>query len=53
MNGVVKGLLESLPRSSGYVFPSVKTGGRMADVKSRFRPACKESGLKDFRFRLF
>ena len=36
--------------SSGYVFPSTKTGERMADVKSRFVPACRDAELNDFRF---
>jgi integrase len=50
MNSKVRQLLESLTKSSGYVFPSIKTGGRMVDVKSRFAPACKEAGLTNFRF---
>ena len=36
--------------SSGYVFPSQKTGRRISDVKSRFKPACKAAGLENFRF---
>jgi integrase len=50
INAVVRCLLESLPKSSGYVFPSSKTGGQMADVKSRFNPACDAAGLKGLRF---
>lgn len=50
INSVVRSLLESLPKTSGYVFPSPKTGGRMADVKSRFNPACDAAGLGGFRF---
>ncbi len=50
MNSVARGLLESLPKSSGYVFPSPRTGGRLVDVKVSFEAARKLAKIPDFRF---
>ncbi|MDX6695584.1 MAG: hypothetical protein QOF02_3187 [Blastocatellia bacterium] len=50
MNSTVRAMLESLPKSSGYVFPSPKTGGRLIDIKVGFMRAVVAAKLKDFRF---
>ena len=50
INQTVRRMLEGLPRTSEYVFPSPKTKGRLIDVKSRFDKAKKEAGIRDFRF---
>ncbi len=36
INQTVRAMLEGLPHTSEYVFPSPKTKGRLIDVKSRF-----------------
>ena len=36
--------------TSGYVFPSPKTGGRMIDLKTSFRAAVDAAKIRDFRF---
>lgn len=50
MNETVRGLLESRPRTSGYVFPSPKTGGRLIEIKHKFDEARTAAKIKDFRF---
>ncbi|HVG29302.1 MAG TPA: site-specific integrase [Pyrinomonadaceae bacterium] len=50
MNETVKSLMGSLPKASEYVFPSPKTGGRVADVGRQFERAVKDAGLSHFRF---
>ncbi len=50
VNPVVRELLEGLPKSSGYVFPSPRTGGRISDVKGQFCPAVDRAKIIDFRF---
>jgi integrase len=50
MNKTVSQMLERLPKASGYVFPSPKTGGRMVDLKGRFMSALSTAKIKDFRF---
>ena len=50
INQTVRTMLERLPRTSEYVFPSPRTKGRLVDVKFRFDKAKKEAGIRDFRF---
>lgn len=50
VNSVVRELLESLPKSSGYVFPSPHTKGRLVDVKVSFNAARAAAKVPDFRF---
>ena len=50
MNHTVRALLERLPRTSEYVFPSPKTKERLIDVKFRFDKAKRDAAIKDFRF---
>ena len=50
INQTVRRMLEGLPRTSEYVFPSPKTEGRLIDIKSSFDKAKKEAGIRDFRF---
>ena len=50
MNETIKALLQSLPKTSEYIFPSPKTGGRVIDVGRHFERAVKEIGLSNFRF---
>ena len=50
MNETVKGLLQRSSKTSEYVFPSPKTGGRVTDVGRHFERAVKEAGLGNFRF---
>ncbi len=50
MNETIKALLQSLPKTSEYVFPSPKTGVRVIDVGRHFERAVKEIGLSNFRF---
>ncbi len=50
MNETIKILLQGLPKTSEYVFPSPKTGGRVMDVGRQFERAVKEAGLSNFRF---
>jgi len=50
MNSTVRGLLESLPKSSGLVFPSPRTGERLVSVKGSFEAARTAAKLSDFRF---
>jgi integrase len=50
MNETVKGLLQRLPKTSEYIFPSPKTGGRVMDVGRQFEPAVRKAGISNFRF---
>ena len=50
INQTVRRMLEGLPRTSEYVFPSPKTEGRLVDVKFRFDKAKREAGIRYFRF---
>jgi integrase len=50
INQTIRTMLERLPRTSEYVFPSPKTEGRLVDVKFRFDKAKREAGIRDFRF---
>jgi integrase len=43
-------LLESLPKSSGYAFPSPRTKERPVDIKKSFEAARTAAKLSDFRF---
>jgi integrase len=47
---VVRQLLESLPKSSGHVFPSPHTRGRPVDVKASFSAARAAAKISEFRF---
>jgi integrase len=49
INQTVRRMLEGLPRTSEYVFPSPKTERRLV-VKFRFDKAKREAGIRDFRF---
>jgi len=50
VNETVEVLLEGLARTSEYVFPSPKTGGRLNNIKRSFCGAIKTAGVKDFTF---
>src|ERR1044072_2105237 len=50
INQTVRMMLERLPRTSEYVFPSPRTEGRLIDVKFRFDKAKREAGIRDLRF---
>jgi integrase len=50
MNDVVRQMLERQTKTSGYVFPSPKTGRRMIDLKRSFRDALEVAKIQDFRF---
>jgi integrase len=50
MNSTVRALLEGLSKSSGYVFPSPRTGDRLVDIKIGFMAAVRAAKIKDFRF---
>ena len=50
INQTVRRILEGLPRTNEYVFPSPKTKGRLIGVKFRFYNAKSDAGIKDFRF---
>ena len=50
LNGTVLKLLDSLPRTSDYVFASPQTGGRLVDLKKGFTGAVKEAKIRNFRF---
>jgi len=50
INQTVRRMLEGLPRTSEYVFPSPKTEGRLIDIKSSFDKAKKEARSRDFCF---
>jgi integrase len=50
MNQTVRGLLEGLPKTSSYIFPSPKTGKRMIDLKRKFDEARKKAEIVNLRF---
>ena len=50
MNSTIRGLLESLHKTSSYVFPSPRTGGKLVDFKGRFDAARKKADISNFRF---
>ncbi len=50
INSNVRALLDSLPKTSGYVFPSPRTGGLINDIKRTFALARTKAKLQDFRF---
>jgi len=50
LNATVQSLLEGLPKTSEYAFPSPKTGGRVNDVGRQFERAVTKAGLVDFHF---
>ena len=50
MNATIWELLNSMARTSEFVFPSPKTGIRLNQIKRSFRRAVDEAGLQDFRF---
>jgi integrase len=50
MNSVVRELLESLPKASGFVFPSPRTKERLVSVKKSSEAARTAAKLSDFRF---
>lgn len=50
MNATIWELLNSMARTSEFVFPSPKTGVRLNQIKRSFRRAVDEAGLQDFRF---
>ncbi|HEX7998662.1 MAG TPA: site-specific integrase [Pyrinomonadaceae bacterium] len=50
MNAAAREMLERQPKTSGYVFPSPKTGGRLVDIKKKFNEACATAEIDDFRF---
>lgn len=50
INDTLVALLASLPKTSGYVMPSPRTGGRIYDFKRPFALARQKAKLNDFRF---
>jgi integrase len=50
MSAPVREMLERQPKTSGYVFPSPKTGGQLIDIKRRFDLTRTAAGISDFRF---
>lgn len=50
MNSMLTALLENLHKTSSYVFPSPKTGGKLVDFKGRFDAARRKAGISNFRF---
>lgn len=50
MNAAARSMLERLPKTSGYVFPSPKTGERLVDIKKKFNEACETAKIENFRF---
>lgn len=50
INRTICAMLEGLPHTSEYVFPSPRTKERLVDVKRRFDLAKSDAGIKDFRF---
>jgi len=51
MNARVREVLNQQRRTSEFVFTSLKTGGRLKDVKKAFNTARVEAGLPDFQLR--
>lgn len=50
LNSTTQTLLESLPKTSEYVFSSPKTSGRVNDVGRQFERAVTKAGLVDSHF---
>ena len=50
MNATVRAVLEAQPKTSAYVFPRPKTGGRLVDIKYKFHAARTAAKLADIRF---
>lgn len=50
LNATTQTLLEGLPKTSEYVFPSPKTERRLNDVGRQFERAVKNAKLVDFHF---
>ena len=51
MNARVREVLNEQRRTSEFVFTSLKTGGRLKDVKKAFNTARIEAGIPDFQLR--
>ena len=51
MNARVREVLNQQRRTSEFVFTSLKTGGRLKDVKKAFNTARHEAGISDFQLR--
>src|SRR5215213_5256970 len=51
MNAMVREVLNQQRRTSEFVFTSLKTGGRLKDVKKAFNTARLEAGIPDFQLR--
>ncbi len=51
MNARMREVLDQQRRSSEFVFTSLKTGGRLIDVKKAFNSARLEAGIPDFQLR--
>jgi integrase len=51
MNATVRGVLNQQKRTSEFVFTSLKTGGRLKNVKKAFNTARVEAGMADFQLR--
>ena len=51
MNARVGEVLNQQGRTSEFVFTSLKTGGRLTDVKKAFNTARVEAGIPDFQLR--
>ena len=50
INETIRTLLDNLPRTNEFIFPSPKTGGRLDNIKRSFRRAVNIANIKDFRF---
>ena len=53
MNARVRAVLNQQGRTSEFVFTSLKTGGRLKDVKKAFNTARVEAGIPDFSYGTF
>ena len=51
MNARVREVLNQQGRTSEFVFTSLKTGGRLKDIKKAFNTARVEAGIPDFQLR--
>ena len=51
MNARVREVLNQQRRTSEFVFTSLKSGGRLKDVKKAFKTARVEAGIPDFQLR--
>lgn len=50
MNSTIEATLTRIARTSEYVFPSPKTGGRLDNVRRSFQRALENAGIRSFRF---